>query len=203
VLISWIALVNWFDSELPAGNSVAAKETIEPGVLCQTLRDEKEQLEDEAMAMGRQAYSLQSDMMRMRLQELASSGMVNKKNSEILLEYLSYDVKKLIDEKSEVFGEKFSRHIELRPAVVKIVGKLIEQGHLEPYYFTEVQEISEKLRANFAEARVIMKSNQECFKSSLELEQMIDEATEEINGGQIYNGWTAERTAEELVDSIQ
>ena len=90
----------------------------------------------------------------------------------------------------------------MNPQVVKIVNKLIKNDELEPYWFEEVQQMGQGLRAKFQEARDLTKANPECFKSTLEIDKLIDEATSKLEQGEAYNGWIAKKTAEELVDSI-
>ena len=95
-----------------------------------------------------------------------------------------------------------TRNIDTRPEAIRIVNKLIKSGHLEPYLFSEVQQMGQDLRAKYQEARDLTKANPECFKSTLEIDKLIDEATSKLEQGAVYNGWIAKKTAEELVDSI-
>jgi polyhydroxyalkanoate synthesis regulator phasin len=141
--------------------------------------------------------------MRDRLKNIANERILSDEKSEILIEYLSYNMMKLIKEKSDVFGDSSKRNIELRPAVVEIVDRLIEQGELQPTYFEEVQRMGESLRKKYADAREIVSNNKNCFKFESEINEMIDEATEKIDNGTEYNGWIADHTAEELVDSMR
>ena len=199
----WISFINWADSTLPETDSVARIQTSEPANLCASLRIEKDKLESEGKELANEAFNLQSEMMRARLSEIASNQTLTKSKSDILNEYLSYDMTKLIEEKSDVFGESFKRHMELRPMVIKIVDQLIKQNVLQPRYFPEIQTLGDELRVKFADARIIVSSNKDCFKFTAEVDEMIDDATQKINNGVTYNGWTAVHSAEELVDSMR
>ena len=203
VIAIWVSFINWADSNLPASDSVASNQSSQPEDVCQTLRLEKDKLESDAKALASKAIDLQSKMMRARLNEVAVSQNLSKVNSGILIEYLSYDMMKLIEEKSDVFGESFKRHMELRPLVIKMVDQLLKKDLIQPQYFEEVQIMGGELRVMFADAREIVSSNKDCFKFTAEVDEMIDEATKKINDGAAYNGWTAAHSAEELVDSMR
>lgn len=199
----WVSFINWADTTLPASDSVTSNQSSQPEDICKTVRLEKDKLESDAKALANQALDLQSKMMRALLNEVAVSQNLSQANSGILIEYLSFDMMKLIEEKSDVFGESFKRHMELRPLVIKIVDRLLKKGLIQPKYFEEVQTMGGELRVMFADARNIVSSNKDCFKFTSEVDEMIDEASEKINNGATYNGWTAVQTAEELVDSIR
>jgi hypothetical protein len=94
------------------------------------------------------------------------------------------------------------KNIDLRPEAIKIVNKLVNSGHLEPYLFREVQQMGQDLRAKYQEAKDLTKANPDCFKSTLEIDKLIDEATKKLGQGETYNGWIAKKTPEELIDSI-
>ena len=203
LVVVWISFIKWADTSLPSESSAQNTESTQPIGICQKLRIDKETLENEASTLAKEAFDLQSDLMRGRLSEIVESRILSKSNSDLLVEYLSFDIKKLIEEKSDVFGENFKRNMEIRPTVIKIVERLILQGQLQPYYFEEVQKMGESLRGKFAIARNIVDSNPECFKLESEMNQMIEKANKELKLDQNYNGWTTEHSAEELVEAIQ
>ena len=203
VIAIWVSFINWADTTLPVNEPTASNQKSQSIDACETLRSEKDLLEDDATALARQALDLQSIMLRARLNEIATNQKLSRGKSEVLIEYLSYDMMKLIEEKSDVFGESFKRHMELKPLVIKIVDELIVRKILQPQYFEEVQTMGDDLRRKFADARTIVASNKDCFKFTADVDEMIDEATQKINDGKTYNGWTAAHTAEELVDSMR
>jgi hypothetical protein len=203
VIAIWVSFINWADTTLPAKEPTASNQKSQSIDVCKTLRSEKDLLENDATALARQALDLQSRMLRARLNEIVISQKLSKSKSDILIEYLSYDMMKLIEEKSDVFGDSFKRHVDLRPSVIKIVDELLERNILQPQYFEEVQLMGNDLRQKYAVARNIVASNKDCFKFTAEVDEMIDEITEKVNNGKTYNGWTAAHTAEELVDSMR
>lgn len=202
VIISWIGFWRWADTTLPEETKIEVKQSKTPQMVCSDLIDEKRSLETTASNMANEANELQRTLLRQRFSEIISKDTLSSNEDKILAEYLSYDLKKIVAERTDAFGDALLRNIELKPQVVKTVNKLIKNGELEPYWFEEVQQMGQDLRAKFQEARDLIKSNPECFKSTLEIDKLIDEATSKLEQGEAYNGWIAKKTAEELVDSI-
>jgi len=203
LVVVWISFIKWADTFLPSESSAQNTEITQPIGICQKLRIDKETLDNEASTLAKEAFDLQSDLMRGRLSEIVESRILSKSNSDLLVEYLSFDIKKLIEEKSDVFGENFKRNMEIRPTVIKIVERLILQGELQPYYFDEVKKMGESLREKFAAARNIVDTNPECFKIESKMNEMIEKTNRELNLDENYNGWIAEHSAEELVEAIR
>ena len=201
-IISWIGFWRWADSALPEETKIEVTQSKTPQMVCSDLIDDKRALETTASNMAKEANELQRTLLRQRFNEIISKDTLSSNEDKILAEYLSYDLKKIVAERTEAFGDALLRNIELKPQVVKTVNKLIKNGELEPYWFEEVQQMGQDLRAKFQEARDLTKANPECFKSTLEIDKLIDEATSKLEQGESYNGWIARKTAEELVDSI-
>ena len=202
LIISWIGFWRWADSTLPEESQVEVSQSVESEVTCIDLIGSHRTLEESATSMAREANELQRTLLRQRFNEIISKDTLSSNEDKILAEYLSYDLKKIVAERTDAFGDALLRNIELKPQVVKTVNKLIKNGELEPYWFEEVQQMGQDLRAKFQEARDLTKANPECFKSTLEIDKLIDEATSKLEQGEAYNGWIAKKTAEELVDSI-
>jgi len=202
LIISWVGFWRWADSTLPEEAQVEVSQSIESKNTCINLIGLHRTLEESASSMAREANELQRTLLRERLDEIISENILSSNEDKILSEYLSYDLKKIVSERTDAFGDALARNVELNPQVVKIVNKLINNGQLEPYWFEEVQQIGQDLRAKFQEARDLTNANPECFKSTLEIDKLIDEATSKLEQGEVYNGWIAKKTAEELVDSI-
>ena len=201
-IISWIGFWRWADSTLPEESEVEVTQSIEAKDNCFNIIGLKESLEASASKMAKEANELQRTLLRQRFNEIVNEDILPSNEDKILTEYLSYDLKKIDSERTDAFGDALARNIELNPQVVKIVNKLIKNDELEPYWFEEVQQMGQGLRAKFQEARDLTKANPECFKSTLEIDKLIDEATSKLEQGEAYNGWIAKKTAEELVDSI-
>ena len=202
LIISWIGFWRWADSTLPADSKVEVAQSASPQDTCLNLISDKRKLEESASTMARDANELQRNLLRARLTEIVNDEILPVKDDRTLTEYLSYDIKKIVAERSDTFVEEMTRNIDTRPEAIRIVNKLIKSGHLEPYLFSEVQQMGQDLRAKYQEARDLTKANPECFKSTLEIDKLIDEATSKLEQGAVYNGWIAKKTAEELVDSI-
>ena len=202
LIISWIGFWRWADSTLPADSKVEVAQSASPQDTCLNLISDKRKLEESASTMARDANELQRNLLRARLTEIVNDEILPVKDDRTLTEYLSYDIKKIVAERSDTFVEEMTRNIDMRPEAIRIVNKLIKSGHLEPYLFSEVQQMGQDLRAKYQEARDLTKANPECFKSTLEIDKLIDEATSKLEQGAVYNGWIAKKTAEELVDSI-
>jgi hypothetical protein len=201
-IFSWIGFWRWADSTLPEEARIEVAQSKTPQEVCSDLIFEKNSLEDAASNMGNKANELQRTLLRQRLDEIISKEVLSSNEDMILADYLSYDLKKIVAQRSEAFGEAMLRNIELKPQAVKIVNKLIKAGELEPYLFSEVQQMGQDLRAKFQEARDLTEANPDCFKSTLEIDKLIDEATKELDKSNTYNGWIAKKTAEDLIDSI-
>jgi hypothetical protein len=152
--------------------------------------------------MARDANELQRTLLRARLAEIINGDVLSVRDDRTLTEYLSYDIKKIVAERSDTFVQEMVKNIDLRPEAIKIVNKLVNSGHLEPYLFREVQQMGQDLRAKYQEAKDLTKANPDCFKSTLEIDKLIDEATKKLGQGETYNGWIAKKTPEELIDSI-
>jgi hypothetical protein len=202
LIISWIGFWRWADSTLPEDSKVEIEQSASPQDICLNLISDKRKLEDIASSLAREANELQRTLLRARLAEIINDAVLPARDDKTLSEYLSYDIKKIIAERSDTFAEELARNIDLRPEAVRIVNRLIKSEHLEPYWFSEVQQMGQDLRAKFQEARDLTKANPECFKSTLEIDKLIDEATSKLQQGSTYNGWISKKTAEELVDSI-
>ena len=202
LIISWIGFWRWADSTLPADSKVEVAQSASSQDTCLNLISDKRKLEESASTMARDANELQRNLLRARLTEIVNDEILPVKDDRTLTEYLSYDIKKIVAERSDTFVEEMTRNIDMRPEAIRIVNKLIKSGHLEPYLFSEVQQMGQDLRAKYQEARDLTKANPECFKSTLEIDKLIDEATSKLEQGAVYNGWIAKKTAEELVDSI-
>jgi len=201
-VISWVGFWRWADTTLPKETQVEISQSIESEDTCINLIGRHRTLEESASSMAREANELQRTLLRERLGEIISENILSSNEDKILSEYLSYDLKKIVLERTDAFGDALARNIELKPQVVKIVNKLIKNGELEPYWFEEVQQMGQDLRAKFKEARDLTKAKPDCFESTLEIDKLIDEATSKLEQGEAYNGWIAKKTAEELVDSI-
>lgn len=202
LVISWVGFWRWADSTLPEEAQVEVSQSLESEVTCIALIGSHRTLEESASSMAREANELQRTLLRERLDEIISENILSNNEDKILTEYLSYDLKKIVAERTDAFGDALLGNIELKPQVVKIVNKIIKNGQLEPYWFEEVQKMGQDLRAKFQEARDLTKAYPDCFKSTLEIDKLIDEATSKLEQGEAYNGWIAKKTAEELVDSI-
>ena len=204
LIISWVGFWRWADTTLPEETQVKVSQSIESKNTCINLIGLHRTLEESASSMAREANELQRTLLRERLGEIINGNILSSNEDMILSEYLSYDLKKIVSERTDAFGDALLRNIELKPQSIKIVNKLIKKGELEPYWFEEVQQMGQDLRAKFQEARDLTKESPDCFKSTLELEidKLIDEATSKLEQGETYNGWIAKKTAEELVDSI-
>jgi polyhydroxyalkanoate synthesis regulator phasin len=202
LIISWVGFWRWADSTLPEETQVELSQSTESENTCINLIGLHRTLEESASSMAREANELQRTLLRERLGEIISENILSSNEDKILSEYLSYDLKKIVLERTDAFGDALARNIELKPQVVKIVNKLIKNGELEPYWFEEVQQMGQDLRAKFKEARDLTKAKPDCFESTLEIDKLIDEATSKLEQGEAYNGWIAKKTAEELVDSI-
>lgn len=202
LIISWVGFWRWADSTLPEESQVEVSQSVESEVTCIDLIGSHRTLEESAMSMAREANELQRTLLRERLGEIIIENILSSNEDKILSEYLSYDLKKIVSERTDAFGDALARNVELNPLVVKIVNKLIKNGQLQPYWFEEVQQMGQDLRAKFQEARDLTKANPDCFKSTLEIDKLIDEATSKFEQGEAYNGWIAKKTAEELVESI-
>ncbi len=201
-VISWIGFWRWADSTLPEESKVEVAQNVEVKDSCFNLAGRKESLEESASKMAGEANKLQKSLLRERLTQIVREDILSGSDDKILSEYLSYDLMKIATEKSDAFGDAMVRNIEIRPQVVKIVNKLIKSGAIEPYWFGEVQQMGQDLRAKFQEARDLTKANPECFKSTLEIDKLIDEAAEKLGLDESDNGWIKKKTADELVDSI-
>jgi hypothetical protein len=201
-IISWIGFWRWADSTLPEETQVEVSQGIDSKDTCINLIGQHRTLEDSASSMAAEANRLQRTLLRERLDEIISENILSGNEDKILSEYLSYDLKKIVSERADAFGDALARNIELNPQVVKIVNKLIKNGELEPYWFEEVQQMGQDLRAKFQEARDLTKARPDCFESTLDIDKLIDEATSKLEQGEAYNGWIAKKTADELVDSI-
>ena len=201
-IISWIGFWRWADSTLPEESEVEVTQSIEAKDNCFNIIGLKESLEASASKMAKEANELQRTLLRQRFNEIANEDILPSNEDKILTEYLSYDLKKIASERTDAFGDALARNVELNPQVVKIVNKLIKNGQLEPYWFKEVQQMGQDLRAKFQEARDLTKVNPECFKSTLEIDKLIDEATKKLEQSEPENGWISRKTANELVDSI-
>ena len=201
-IIIWIGFWRWADSTLPEDSKVEIEQSATPRDTCFNIISLKEKLEDSASRMAREANELQRTLLRERLAEIVNDEVLPIKDDRALSEYLSFDLKKNILEKSDSFAEEFTRNLDLRPEVIRIVSKLIKNGYLEPYWFSEVQQMGQDLRAKYQEAKDLTKANPDCFKSTLEIDKLIDEATKKLEQGETYNGWIAKKTPEELIDSI-
>lgn len=202
LIVSWIGFWRWADSTLPEDSKVEVAQSASPQDTCLNLISDKRKLEDSASSMARDAKELQRTLLRARLAEIINDEILPPKDDKTLTEYLSYDIKKIVAERSDTFVEEMTRNIDLRPEAIRIVNKLIKSGHLEPYLFSEVQQMGQDLRAKYQEARDLTKANPDCFKSTLEIDKLIDEATKKLEQGETYNGWIAKKTPEELIDSI-
>jgi hypothetical protein len=202
LIISWVGFWRWADSTLPEETKVETAQSKTSLEVCSDLMDKKDSLETPAKDLANQAKDLQRTLLRERLNQIINKDILTNNQDKILSEYMSYDLIKILEEKSDVFGDEMIRQIELKPKVVKIFNELITNGELSPYYFNEVQDMGQSVRAKFQEAEDLMVANPECFKSTLETDKLIDEALKKIDGGKPYNGWIAKHTAEELVDSI-
>jgi polyhydroxyalkanoate synthesis regulator phasin len=202
IIISWIGFWRWADSTLPEETRIEVTQSKNSQEVCSDLINKKNSLEDTASNMAKEANDLQRSLLRGRLTEIINKDILSRNEDKILSEYISYDLKKIVAEKSDAFGDALLRNIELKPQSVKIVNKLIKNGELEPYWFEEVQQMGQDLRAKFQEARDLTEANPDCFKSTLDIDKLIDEATSKLEQGEAYNGWIAKHTAEELVDSI-
>jgi hypothetical protein len=189
-------------SSTDSSSFVPQNSTISDQNKCAVLIAERNALEETAKRMATDAMELQRGLLRSRLDEIVNSHILNRKDTEVLREYISYDLKKIVSEKSDAFGEAFKRNMELRPGTVTIINKLIKLGELEPYWFSEVQQMGQTLRSKFQDSQNIMRANSDCFEFSSEIDKLINEATKNINNGEEYNGWIAIKTADELVDSI-
>lgn len=201
-VISWIGFWRWADSTLPEESKVEVAQNVEVKDSCFNLAGRKESLEESASKMAGEANKLQKRLLRERLTQIVREDILSGSDDKILSEYLSYDLMKIATEKSDAFGDAMVRNIEIRPQVVKIVNKLIKSGAIEPYWFGEVQQMGQDLMAKFQEARDLTKANPECFKSTLEIDKLIDEAAEKLGLDESDNGWIKKKTADELVDSI-
>lgn len=202
LIVSWIGFWRWADSTLPEESKVEVAQSASPQDTCLNLISDKRKLEQSASSMARDANELQRNLLRARFTEIVNDEILPPKDDKTLTEYLSYDIKKIVAERSDTFVEEMTRNIDLRPEAIRIVNKLIKSGHLEPYLFSEVQQMGQDLRAKYQEARDLTKANPECFKSTLEIDKLIDEATSKLEQGTVYNGWIAKKTAEDLLDSI-
>jgi hypothetical protein len=202
LIISWVGFWRWADSTLPEETQVEVSQSTESENTCINLIGLHRTLEESASSMAREAKELQRTLLRERLNEIISENILSSNEDKILSEYLSYDLKKIVSERTDAFGDALLRNIELKPQSIKIVNKLIKKGELEPYWFEEVQQMGQDLRAKFQEASDLTKESPDCFKSTLEIDKLIDEATSKLEQGEVYNGWIAKKTAEELVDSI-
>ncbi len=202
LIIGWVGFWRWADTTLPEETKVENSQSIENKDSCINLISEKRFLEETASKMAEEAKVLQRTLLRERLNEIISENILSTNEDKILSEYLSYDLKAIVSERTDAFGDALLRNIELKPQVIKTVSKLIKNGRLEPYWFEEVQQLGQDLRAKFQDARDLTKANPECFKSTLEIDKLIDEATSKLEQGETYNGWIAKKSAEELVDSI-
>jgi hypothetical protein len=203
LIVVWISFIRWADSSLPPESSDKEIQISKPVQPCQELKIEKDTLENEASSLAKQAMEIQSTLMRDRLKEIADSRILSQANSDLLIEYVNYDIKKLIENREDIFGPAFERNIQIRPTIVKLVERLIKQGDLQPYYFVEVQDMGRELRSKFENAREIVDQNKQCFKFESEINQMIEETNQELSIDKNYNGWIASHTAEELVESIK
>ncbi len=202
LIIGWVGFWRWADTTLPEESQVEISQSSENKNSCINLISEKRSLEETASNMAEEAKELQRTLLRERLNEIIGENILSSNEDKILSEYLSYDLKIIVSEKTDAFGDALIRNIELKPQVIKTVSKLIKNGTLEPYWFEEVQQLGQDLRAKFQEARDLTKANPDCFKSTLEIDKLIDEATSKLEQGEAYNGWIAKKSAEELVDSI-
>lgn len=201
-VISWIGFWKWADSTLPEESKVEVAQNLEAKDSCFNLSGLKESLEESASKMAGEANKLQKSLLRERLTQIVREDILSGSEDKILSEYLSYDLMKIATEKLDAFGDAMVRNIEIRPQVVKIVNKLIKSGAIEPYLFSEVQQMGQDLRAKFKEASDLTNAHPDCFKSTLEIDKLIDEATEKLGLDKSDNGWIKKKTADELVDSI-
>jgi hypothetical protein len=201
LIISWVGFWRWADSTLPEEVQVEVSKNTESKDNCINLISQHRTLEKSASSMATEANKLQRTLLRERLGEIISENILSSNEDKILSEYLSFDLKKIVSEKTDAFGDALERNVKLYPQVVKIVNKLIKNGQLEPYWFEEVQQMGQDLRAKFQEARDLTKASPDCFKSTLEIDKLIDEATSKLEQGDAYNGWITKKTAEELVES--
>ena len=201
-IISWIGFWRWADSTLPEESEVEVTQSIEAEDNCFNVIGLKESLEASASNMAREANELQRTLLRERLDEIINDNVLSSNEDKILAEYLSFDFKQIIAEKTDTFGDAMLRNLDLKPQAVRIVNKLIKTDEIEPYLFEEVQQISQNLRAKFREARELTKVHPGCFKSTLEIDKLIDEATKKLEQSEPENGWISRKTATELIDSI-
>lgn len=202
LIIGWIGFWRWADSTLPEDSKVEVAQSASPQDICLNLISDKQKLEESASSMARDANELQRTLLRARLAEIINGDVLSVRDDRTLTEYLSYDIKKIVAERSDTFVQEMVKNIDLRPEAIKIVNKLVNSGHLEPYLFREVQQMGQDLRAKYQEAKDLTKANPDCFKSTLEIDKLIDEATKKLGQGETYNGWIAKKTPEELIDSI-
>jgi hypothetical protein len=201
-IIIWIGFWRWADSTLPEDSKVEIEQSATPRDTCFNIISLKEKLEDSASRMAREANELQRTLLRARLTEIVNDEVLPVKDDRALSEYLSFDFRKLIKEKSDSLAKDLERNVELHPEAIRIVTKLIKSGHLEPYLFSEVQQMGQELRAKSQEARDLTKTHPHCFKSTSRIDKLIDEATKELEQLERYNGWIAKQTPEELINSI-
>lgn len=201
-IISWIGFWRWADTTLPEESIVETAQSKTRLEVCTEFMDEKDSLEEFAKDKANQAKDLQRTLLKERLSQIIGKDVLTNNQDKDLAEYLSYDMRKILEEKSDSLGDVMMRQLELKPRVIKIFNELITKGELKPYYFKEVQVMGQTVVAKFQAAKELMQANPDCFKSSLEVEKLIDEATKKIDGGKPYNGWTAKHTAEDLVNSI-
>ena len=184
IVFSWVGFWNWAGRTLPEKSPIENTQDLESKNYCLNLMDEKNSLEESASRMADDAYALQRSMLRERLNSIVAEDHLTRNEDNLLSEYLSYDLKKIVSEKSDAFGDAMQRNIELKPQIVKIVNKLIKSSVIEPYWFDEVQQMGQDLRSKFQQAKYLIKENPNCFASTSEIEKYIDETLNKIDKDQ-------------------
>jgi hypothetical protein len=202
LIVGWIGFWKWADTTLPDKTEVEVMQTRSPELVCFDLKNKKVALETRAKELADEADSLQKVLLKEKLQEILSQKVLSNKDSEILKEYLSYDLMKIVSEKSDNLGDVLLRQIDLKPEVVRIFNKLLSMGKLQPYLFEEVQTLGQELRTKYQEANSMAQQNPECFKANSEIEKQMEELIKDLKTDDSNNGWIAKQSAMELVNSL-
>ena len=175
-------------SSLPVKETKFEETQIEkPGELCIDLKNQEESLEKVSLDMASQANDRQRELLRARLNQIIDGNTLTRDEDRILTDYLGYDLKDLVANTSEELGVAILRQIELKPAVTKIVNRLISNGELEPYFFNEVQILGQNGSSKYQEMLELVMANSDCFQFKAEAYKFLDESIKKV--GKPGNGW--------------
>ena len=202
-IVGWVGLWTWAGNSLPENIENTKSQNSETLNTCSKLTNDQEALRASISRLADEAKVLQRTLLKQRLKQIADEGSLTNNENKILSEYLAFDLRSLIDEKSNSLGEALRRNLELRPQVVKIINKLIQTGELKPYLFEDVQKLGQEIRATYQQSDELVKAHPDCFKLELDAQKIIDDAAQKF-GNQLSDGnvWIAKKTADELVDSL-